>query len=47
VRAVLDDASAVDGEDDVGVSDGREPVGDRDRGATLHQRPESTLDDAL
>src|SRR5271156_2930861 len=47
VGAALDDVSAVDDEDDIGVTDGREAVRNRDRGAPLHQRLERALNDAL
>ena len=47
VSAMLDDPAAIDREDHVGVANGREPVGDRDRGAALHQRLQGMLYDAL
>src|ERR1700742_468821 len=40
VGAALDDGAVVDGEDDVGVTDRREPVGDGDGGAALDERHE-------
>ena len=47
MRAALDDPAAVDDEDHVGGDDRREPVGDRDRRAALHQRLERALDEPL
>src|SRR5947209_2461435 len=47
VRATLDDLAAVEDDDLVGVSDGREAVGDRDRRAALGQPVERLLYGAL
>ena len=47
VRADLGDAAAVEHDDLVGVADGREPVGDRDRRPALGQPLERLLDGAL
>ncbi len=47
VGPALDDRAGVDGEDDVGVADGRQPVRDGDRGPPLDERFERLLDDAL
>ena len=44
VGTPLDDPAVVDDDDLVGVADGREPVGDRDRRAATHQRRQRTLD---
>ena len=47
VGAALDDPAVVEHDDLVGVADGREPVGDRDRRAALGEAVERLLDGAL
>src|SRR3954470_9388370 len=47
VRAALDDAAGVDDEDQVGVADRAQAMGDDDAGAPGEQRAERALDDAL
>src|SRR5436309_7466953 len=47
VRAALDDAAVLDHQDLVGAPDGREPVGDDEGGAVLHQVGEARLDERL
>src|SRR5215472_11962991 len=47
VRAVLDDAAALDGEDAVGEAQRRQPVGDDDDGASLRHLAHVLLDEAL
>ena len=37
VCTTLDDRAVVDGEDDIGISDRREPVRNRDRGSALDE----------
>ncbi len=44
MRAALDDAAAFDHQDLIGAADGREPVGDDERRAALHQVREALLD---
>jgi len=47
VGAALGDHAVLDGEDDVGVADRRQPVRDGDRGAVLDEGLERPLYDAL
>ena len=47
MRAMFDDPAALVDEDPVGAQDGRQPVGDRDRRAPLHQAFEGRLDESL
>ena len=44
VRALLDDAAVLEHDDQVGVADRRQPVGDDERGAAGEQEPERPLD---
>ena len=44
MRALLDDAAAVEHDQPVHARDGREPVRDRDHGLARHQRAEALLD---
>src|SRR5947207_10557401 len=46
-RAVLDDAAALDHENDVGAADSGEPVGDDDRAAPVQEPVEGALDHDL
>src|SRR6266852_7957654 len=47
VRAVLDDAAALEGDDAIDTADGRKAVGDDEHGPTLDDPPHIVLDDAL
>src|ERR1700742_4079247 len=47
MTAVLDDRAGLEHDEAVHAAHGREPVGDDDRGAILHQRPQRLLDVVL
>ena len=47
MRAVVDDMPAIEDQDLVGIADGRQPVGDNQRGAALHEMLERGLHQAL
>src|SRR5216684_6065594 len=47
VRAVLDDAAALEGDDAIDAADGRKSVGDDEHGPALDDPPHIVLDDAL
>src|SRR5687768_13683029 len=47
MRALLDDAASLDHQDLIGPLDGREAVGDDDRGTVLHEMRDRLLDQDL
>src|SRR5580700_6465895 len=47
MRSALDNTATLDHQDLIGAADGRQPVGDYERGASLHQVGESLLNQCL
>ena len=47
VRPLLDDLAVLEDDDQIGIADRRQPVGDDERGAAVQEPPQRTLDLAL